>query len=178
MDFLKTKLDGVLLMRPHVFEDSRGYFFESFSAREFERFVPGMSFVQDNESRSSYGVVRGLHFQDAPYAQAKITRCVKGRVLDVVADVRQGSASFGQWIAVELSEDNHDQLFIPAGYAHGFSVLSDEAVFQYKCNEFYHPESENGVNPLDPALAIDWGIPLSLMILSEKDRNRPFLSQV
>jgi dTDP-4-dehydrorhamnose 3,5-epimerase len=172
MEFLKTDIEGLMIVRPRVFEDSRGYFFESFSQREFDAVMPGVRFVQDNESRSSYGVVRGLHFQKAPYAQGKLTRCVLGRVLDVAMDLREGSATYGKYVAVELSEENHLQLWVPAGFAHGFSVLSPAAVFQYKCDEFYHPETEDGYYPLSPALGIDWQVPVSDMILSDKDRVR------
>jgi dTDP-4-dehydrorhamnose 3,5-epimerase len=172
MEFLKTDIEGLMILRPRVFEDARGYFFESFSQREFDAAVPGVRFVQDNESRSSYGVVRGLHFQKAPHAQGKLTRCVRGRVLDIAMDIREGSATYGKYVAVELSEENHLQFWIPAGFAHGFSVLSDVAVFQYKCDEFYHPETEDGFNPLSPALGIDWQVPAEKMILSDKDRVR------
>lgn len=172
MEVIKTKLDGLMIIRPEVFADPRGYFIESFSERDFGRGIGDVHFVQDNESRSSYGVVRGLHFQKPPYAQAKLVRCVLGRVLDVAVDIRRESPTFGQSFAVELSGDNHLQLFIGKGFAHGFSVLSDVAVFQYKCDCFYHPEAESGIQPLDPALGIDWGISPGNIILSEKDRMR------
>ncbi len=173
MEFIRTDIDGLLIVRPKVFEDARGYFFESFSQREFDAAVPvGKRFVQDNESFSAYGVVRGLHFQKAPYAQGKLTRCVRGRVLDVAVDLREGSASYGRYVAVELSGENHLQLWIPTGFAHGFSVLSETALFQYKCDAFYNPEAEDGYHPLSPSLGIDWQIPARDMILSDKDRVR------
>ncbi|MCR5325490.1 MAG: dTDP-4-dehydrorhamnose 3,5-epimerase [Bacteroidales bacterium] len=172
MEVIKTDIEGLLIIKPRVFEDSRGYFFESFSQRDFEAQCGHVNFVQDNESRSSYGVVRGLHFQRPPYTQAKLVRCVQGRVLDVAVDIRMGSPTFGKHVAVELNEDNHLQFFIPKGFAHGFSVLSETAVFQYKCDEFYHPEADSGVQLDDPALGIDWQIPAESMILSEKDRHR------
>ena len=156
MDVIKTDIDGLVVIEPKVFGDSRGYFFESFSERDFKREVADVDFVQDNESKSSYGVVRGLHFQKPPYAQAKLVRVVKGKVLDVAVDLRKGSPTFGHHVAVELSEDNHRQMFIPRGFAHGFSVLSDEVIFQYKCDNFYAPQSEGAVAWDDPDLCIDW----------------------
>ena len=156
-------------MRPKVFEDSRGYFMESYSSREFNLIAGPVNFVQDNESMSSYGVVRGLHFQKPPYTQAKLVRCVLGRVLDVAVDIRSGSPTFGKHVAVELSEENHVQFYIPKGFAHGFSVLSEKAVFQYKCDEFYHPEADAGILLSDPALGIDWKVPAEKRILSAKD---------
>lgn len=174
MNVLKTAIDGVFIIEPRVFNDPRGYFFESFSAREFEEKVGHVEFVQDNESCSSYGVVRGLHFQKPPFTQTKLVRCVHGTVLDVAVDFRKGSPTFMQHVAVELSEENHRQLFIPKGFAHGFAVLSDTAVFQYKCDEFYHPESDSGIQLLDPSLGIDWKVPSDKMILSDKDRARGF----
>ena len=175
MEVKKTSIDGVFIIEPRIFEDSRGYFFESFSQREFEEKVGPINFVQDNESKSSYGVMRGLHFQRPPFTQSKLVRCVKGAVLDVAVDIRKGSPTYGQHVAVELTEDNHRQFFIPKGFAHGFAVLSDTAVFQYKCDEFYHPESEGGINILDKTLNIDWRIPTDQAILSEKDTKHPFL---
>ena len=172
MEVIKTDIEGLLIIKPRVFEDSRGYFFESFSQRDFEAQCGPVNFVQDNESRSCYGVVRGLHFQRPPFTQAKLVRCVRGRVLDVAVDIRKGSPTFGKHVAVELNEDNHLQFFITKGFAHGFSVLSETAVFQYKCDEFYHPEVDAGVQLDDPALGIDWQIPSGSMILSEKDRHR------
>ena len=169
MEVIKTKIDGVVIIEPKVFQDSRGYFFESFSQREFETKVRQINFVQDNESMSSYGVMRGLHFQRPPFAQSKLVRCVKGRVLDVAVDIRKGSPTYGQHVAVELSEDNHRQFFVPRGFAHGFVVLSETAVFQYKCDNFYAPEADGGINIKDDALGIDWQIPMEKAILSEKD---------
>lgn len=169
MKVIKTKIEGVVIIEPKVFKDSRGYFFESFSQKEFEEKVRRINFVQDNESMSSYGVMRGLHFQCPPYTQSKLVRCVKGRVLDVAVDIRKGSPTYGQHVAVELTEDNHRQFFIPRGFAHGFSVLSESAVFQYKCDNFYAPEADGGINIKDESLNIDWQIPMSSAILSEKD---------
>lgn len=173
MDVVRTDIEGLVIIQPRLFEDQRGYFFESFSEREFAHKVAPVSFVQDNESKSSYGVLRGLHFQKPPYEQAKLVRVVKGRVLDVAVDLRKGSPTYGRYGAVELSEDNHRQLFIPRGFAHGFCVLSDEAVFQYKCDNYYAPQSEGAVRWDDPDLDIDWKIPLEDVILSDKDRNHP-----
>lgn len=173
MDVVHTDIEGLVIIQPRLFEDQRGYFFESFSEREFAHKVAPVSFVQDNESKSSYGVLRGLHFQKPPYEQAKLVRVVKGRVLDVAVDLRKGSPTYGRYGAVELSEDNHRQLFIPRGFAHGFCVLSDEAVFQYKCDNYYAPQSEGAVRWDDPDLDIDWKIPLEDVILSDKDRNHP-----
>lgn len=173
MEIIKTKLDGVVIIEPKIFRDSRGYFFESFSQREFEEKVCKINFVQDNESMSSYGVMRGLHFQRPPFTQAKLVRCVKGAVLDVAVDIRKDSPTYGQHVAVELSEDNHYQMFIPHGFAHGFSVLSETAVFQYKCDQFYHPESDTGISILDKSLGIDWRIPTDKAILSDKDTRHP-----
>ena len=169
MEVIKTKIDGLLILEPRIFEDSRGYFFESFSQKDFNQQVGPVVFVQDNESKSSYGVMRGLHFQRPPFTQSKLVRCVKGSVLDVAVDIRKGSPTYGQHVAVELTEDNHRQFFIPKGFAHGFAVLSDTAVFQYKCDEFYHPESEGGISILDDSLRIDWRIPTDKAILSDKD---------
>lgn len=169
MKVIKTKIDGVVVIEPKVFKDARGYFFESFSQKDFEEKVRKINFVQDNESMSSYGVMRGLHFQCPPFTQSKLVRCVKGRVLDVAVDIRKGSPTYGQHVAVELSEDNHLQFFIPRGFAHGFAVLSDIAVFQYKCDNFYAPEADGGINIKDSSLNIDWQIPMSSAILSEKD---------
>lgn len=169
MEIKETAIPGVLIIEPRVFADARGYFFESFSQREFDEKVGKVRFVQDNESMSGYGVMRGLHFQRPPYAQAKLVRCVKGHVLDVAVDLRKGSPAYGRHVAVELTEDNHRQFFIPKGFAHGFAVLSETAVFQYKCDEFYHPEADGGVSILDDSLGIDWRIPVQDAILSEKD---------
>lgn len=169
MEVIKTALEGVVIIEPRVFKDARGYFFEAFSQREFDEKVRPIQFVQDNESMSTYGVMRGLHYQRMPYTQSKLVRCVRGSVLDVAVDIRKGSPTFGQHVAVELSEDNHRQIFIPRGFAHGFAVLSDVAVFQYKCDNFYHPESDAGIQLMDEALGIDWRIPVEQAILSEKD---------
>ena len=175
MNVIKTAIEGVVIIKPRIFKDTRGYFFESFSQKEFDEKVYPVTFVQDNESMSSYGVMRGLHFQRPPYSQAKLVRCVKGAVLDVAVDIRKGSPTYGQHVSVELSEDNHLQIFIPKGFAHGFSVLSETAVFQYKCDEFYHPEAEGGISILDDSLGIDWKIPADQVILSEKDTKHPYL---
>ena len=180
MEIIETSIDGVLIIEPRVFKDSRGYFFESFSQREFdEKITPilghGIDFVQDNESMSSYGVMRGLHYQSMPYTQSKLVRCVKGAVIDVAVDIRKGSPTFGQHVAVELTEDNHRQFFIPRGFAHGFAVLSETAVFQYKCDNFYHPEADGGINILDDTLDIDWKIPTEHANLSEKDTKHAML---
>jgi len=172
-----TDIEGVFLIEPKVFGDSRGYFFESYSQREFDEVIGPVRFVQDNESKSLFGVMRGLHFQKPPYSQSKLLRCVRGAVLDVALDIRKGSPTYGKHISVELSESNHRQLFIPKGFAHGFAVLSEEAVFQYKCDEFYHPESEGGINIQDQGLGIDWGIPIEKAILSEKDLRHPLFSE-
>ncbi len=174
MNVIKTAIDGVVIIEPRIFEDSRGYFFESFSQREFDEKVCPITFVQDNESKSSYGVMRGLHFQRPPFTQSKLVRCVKGAVLDVAVDIRKGSPTYGQHVAVELTEDNHRQFFIPKGFAHGFTVLSETAVFQYKCDEFYHPEADGGISILDDSLGIDWHIK-DKAILSEKDTKHPLL---
>lgn len=175
MDVIKTEIDGVVIIEPRLFKDDRGYFFESFSQREFDEKVGHVEFVQDNESMSSYGVMRGLHFQRPPYTQSKLVRCVRGEVLDVAVDIRKGSPTYGKHVAVELTEDNHRQFFIPKGFAHGFAVLSDTAVFQYKCDNFYHPEADGGISILDDSLGIDWRIPTDRAILSEKDTKHPLL---
>ena len=177
MEFKETEIKGVFILEPRVFKDPRGYFFESFSKREFDASVAKVDFVQDNESCSSKGVIRGLHFQKPPYSQSKLVRCVRGRVLDVAVDLRKGSPTYGKHVAVELSEDNHRQFFIPKGFAHGFAVLSDVAVFQYKCDEYYHPESEGGIDPFDPTLGIPWQVKIEEAIISEKDKKHPSLSQ-
>ena len=178
MEVTKTSIDGLLVLQPRVFRDQRGYFFESFSQREFDEKVAPIRFVQDNESMSQRGVVRGLHYQRAPYTQTKLVRCVRGAVLDVAVDIRQGSPTYGQHVAVELTEENQLQFFIPKGFAHGFAVLSETAVFEYKCDEFYHPESEAGVSIMDPSLGIDWRTPLAEAILSEKDTRLPLLRDI
>jgi dTDP-4-dehydrorhamnose 3,5-epimerase len=181
MEVIKTNIEGPVIIEPKVWGDARGYFFESFSQREFDEKVAipqyghPIVFVQDNESKSSYGVMRGLHFQRPPYTQSKIVRCVKGKVLDVAVDIRKGSPTYGQHVAVELTEDNHRQLFVPKGFAHGFVVLSETAVFQYKCDEFYHPEVDGGINIQDETLGIDWQIEIKNALLSEKDTKQPML---
>lgn len=175
MEVIKTSLEEVAIIEPHIFNDARGYFFESFSERDFNSQVRQVKFVQDNESKSSYGVLRGLHFQKPPFCQSKLVRVIKGAVLDVAVDIRKGSPTFGKHVAVELTEDNHRQLFIPRGFAHGFSVLSDEVIFQYKCDNFYAPKSEGAIAWNDPDLNIDWKIPADRIILSEKDKNHPLL---
>lgn len=181
MNVIKTNIEGVLILEPKVFNDARGYFFESFSQREFdEKVTPILGhtirFVQDNESMSSYGVMRGLHFQRPPFTQSKLVRCVKGAVLDVAVDIRKGSPTFGQHVAVELTEDNHRQFFISKGFAHGFVVLSETAVFQYKCDEFYHPEADGGISIMDQSLGINWKIPTDQALLSEKDTKHQMLA--
>lgn len=180
INVIETAIPGVVIIEPKVFGDARGYFFESFSQRDFdEKVVPilghKVNFVQDNESMSSYGVMRGLHFQCPPYTQSKLVRCVKGAVLDVAVDIRKGSPTYGQHVAVELTEENHRQFFIPRGFAHGFAVLSETAVFQYKCDEFYHPEVDGGISIVDESLGIDWRIPTDKALLSEKDTKHACL---
>jgi dTDP-4-dehydrorhamnose 3,5-epimerase len=175
MEVIKTAIEGVVIIEPRIFKDARGYFFESFSQREFEEKVGPIKFVQDNESMSSYGVMRGLHYQRMPYTQSKLVRCVKGAVLDVVVDIRKGSPTFGQHVSVELTEENHRQLFIPRGFAHGFAVLSEKAVFTYKCDNIYMPSHECGIAFNDPQLNINWQIPEEKMILSAKDMKNPLL---
>ena len=175
MEVIKTNIEGVIIVEPRIFKDGRGYFFESFSQREFEEKVCKTTFVQDNESKSSYGVVRGLHFQKPPFAQSKLVRVIKGVVLDVAVDIRKGSPTFGQYVSVELTGENHRQFFIPRGFAHGFSVLSEEVIFQYKCDNFYSPQSEGAIAWNDPDLNIDWRIPAEKVVLSEKDSKHPRL---
>ena len=176
MEVIKTEIDGVLIIEPKVFGDHRGYFFESFNEREFSlKTGQELHFVQDNESKSCYGVVRGLHFQKGDKAQAKLVRVIKGRVLDVAVDIRPDSPTFGKYVSAELTAENHRQFFIPKGFAHGFAVLSPEVVFQYKCDEFYCPEAEGAIAWDDPDLAIDWKLPAEDVILSEKDRRHPNL---
>jgi dTDP-4-dehydrorhamnose 3,5-epimerase len=178
MNVIETGIPGLLILEPRVFGDSRGYFFEAFNRKAFTDAVGEVDFVQDNESRSSYGVVRGLHFQKGEWAQAKLVRVVEGRVLDVAVDLRPGSPTYGRHASVELTGENHRQLFIPRGFAHGFSVLSETAVFQYKCDNYYHPEAEGAVAWDDPDLAIDWRIPADRVLLSAKDRNHPLLREL
>jgi dTDP-4-dehydrorhamnose 3,5-epimerase len=181
MNIIKTKIEGLYIIEPKVFKDARGYFFESFSQRDFDEQIAipligkPLVFVQDNESMSSYGVMRGLHFQRPPFTQSKIVRCVKGAVLDVAVDIRKGSPTYGQHVAVELTADNHRQFFISRGFAHGFAVLSETAVFQYKCDEFYHPEADDGISIQDESLGIDWNIPTEKALLSEKDTKHVLL---
>lgn len=169
MEVIKTAIEGVVIIEPRIFGDSRGYFFESFSQREFDEKVRKINFVQDNESMSTYGVMRGLHFQRPPFTQSKLVRVVKGAVLDVAVDIRMGSPTYGQHVAVELTEDNHRQFFVPRGFAHGFSVLSETAIFQYKCDNFYAPQADGGISIKDASLGIDWKIPVDKALLSEKD---------
>ena len=180
MEVLTTSISGIYIIEPKVFKDSRGYFFESFSQREFDEKISALlgqeiRFVQDNESMSSYGVMRGLHFQRPPFTQSKLVRCVRGSVLDVAVDIRKGSPTYGKHVAVELTEDNHRQFFIPKGFAHGFAVLSETAVFQYKCDEFYHPEADGGISIIDDSLGINWRIPTEKALLSEKDTKHACL---
>lgn len=177
MNIIKTDIEGVFIVEPRVFGDARGYFFESYNERDFrEQSGIEVTFIQDNESCSSYGVVRGLHFQKPPYTQSKLVRVVEGTVLDVAVDIRKGSATYGQHVAVELSADNKRQLFLPKGMAHGFAVLSERAVFQYKCDEYYHPEAEGAIAWDDPTLAIDWKIERDRVLLSDKDRRHPLFN--
>lgn len=176
MEIIKTDIEGVVILKPRVFTDARGYFFESYNKDVFDRLVGPVNFVQDNESCSSRGVMRGLHFQRPPFTQAKLVRCVRGAVLDVAVDIRRDSPTYGQHVAVELTEENHLQFFIPRGFAHGFAVLSDTAVFQYKCDNFYAPQADGGISITDPALGIDWRIDPADAILSEKDTRHPLLA--
>lgn len=175
MEIIKTNIEGVVIIKPRIFNDARGYFFESFSKREFDEKVRPINFVQDNESMSTKGVMRGLHFQRPPFTQSKLVRCVKGRVIDVAVDIRKGSPTYGQHVVVELTEDNHLQFFVPRGFAHGFAVLSDVAVFQYKCDNYYHPEADGGLSIADATLGIDWQIDPKEAILSDKDVKHPLL---
>ncbi len=176
MEVIRTDIPDVVIIEPRVFGDSRGYFFESWSQREFDALVRPVRFVQDNESSSSYGVVRGLHFQKGAFSQSKLVRVVEGTVLDVAVDIRRGSPTFGRHVAVELDADSHRQLFIPRGFAHGFSVLSQHAVFQYKCDNYYAPQAESAIAWNDPALGIDWRVSAEDAILSEKDKRHPLLA--
>ncbi|MBP5547705.1 MAG: dTDP-4-dehydrorhamnose 3,5-epimerase [Bacteroidales bacterium] len=179
MQIIKTEIPGVLIVEPTVFGDERGYFFESFNEREFkEKTGFKVHFVQDNESRSCYGVVRGLHFQKPPFAQSKLVRVIEGEVLDVAVDIRPNSETFGKYVAVRLTAESHRQFFIPKGFAHGFAVLSESVVFQYKCDAFYNPASEGAIAWNDPDLNIDWHLPADKVILSEKDKNHPFLKEI
>lgn len=178
MEVEKTVIPGVFVIKPRIFGDDRGYFFESFNENDFTKAVDEIKFVQDNESKSRYGVVRGLHFQKSPFAQSKLVRVIVGKVLDIAVDIRKDSPTFGKHVAVELTAENHLQFFMPKGIAHGFSVLSQEAVFQYKCDNFYAPQSEGAIAWNDPALAIDWHIPANEVILSEKDKHHPLLAEI
>ena len=179
MKVIETGIEGLLIIEPKVFKDGRGHFFEAFSERDFQVLTGrNLHFVQDNESESCYGVIRGLHFQQPPYAQSKLVRVVKGKVLDVALDLREGSPTFGRHLALELSGDNYRQLFIPQGFAHGFAVLSDSAVFQYKCDNYYAPSNEGAIAWNDPDLGIDWKLPPESIILSDKDRNHPLLKDI
>lgn len=177
MKVVKTAIEDVVIIEPDVFGDARGYFFESYSQKRFDEQVRPVKFVQDNESKSRYGVLRGLHFQKGKDAQSKLVRVVKGRVLDVAVDIRRDSPTFGKYVAVELTEENHRQLFIPRGFAHGFSVLSEEAVFQYKCDNLYAPQSEGAIAWNDPEIGIDWGLKAEDVLLSAKDAAHPLLSE-
>lgn len=177
MNLIKTEIDGIVIIEPKIFPDARGYFYESYNKKNFDEKVAKIEFVQDNQSCSSKGVMRGLHFQRPPFAQSKLVRCTHGTIIDVAVDIRKGSPTFGKHVAVELSEDNHREFFIPKGFAHGFAVLSDMAILQYKCDNLYHPECDGGILITDPDLEIDWGIDLSHAILSEKDLNNPRLSE-
>lgn len=176
MEIVKTEIEGPVILKPRVFKDARGYFYESYNKEVFDKLVYPVDFVQDNQSMSSFGVMRGLHFQRPPHAQAKLVRCLKGRVLDVAVDIRKDSPTYGKHVAVELTEDNMLQFFIPRGFAHGFVVLSETAVFQYKCDNLYAPEADGGISILDESLGIDWGIDFEKAILSEKDKNHPALA--
>ena len=177
MEIIKTAIEGVVIIEPRLFKDDRGYFFESFSQREFTEKVRKVDFVQDNESKSSYGVLRGLHFQKPPYAQSKLVRVIKGSVLDVAVDIRKGSPTFGEHVSVELTEENHRQFFISRGFAHGFVVLTEEVIFQYKCDNFYAPQCEGALAWDDPALKIDWKVPADKIILSGKDQPHEHLEE-
>lgn len=177
MNVILTDIEGVVILEPRVFADSRGYFFESYNKRQFDENVAPIDFVQDNESSSTRGVMRGLHFQRPPHAQAKLVRCVRGQVLDVAVDIRKGSPTYGRHVSCLLTEENHRQFFIPRGFAHGFAVLSEVAVFQYKCDNYYCPEADGGISILDPSLGIDWGIAAAEAILSDKDRRHPLLAE-
>ncbi len=177
MEIFRPYIEGLAVIKPKVFEDSRGYFFESFNGRDFESAVGKVNFVQDNESKSSYGVVRGLHFQKPPFSQAKLIRVLEGRIEDVAVDLRKGSPTFGKYFKVELSSDNKLQFFIPKGFAHGFAVLSEKAVCAYKCDEYYSPEHEGSIRWNDPVINIDWGVPADKVIISMKDMAAPFFSE-
>lgn len=175
MEVIKTDIEGVVIIKPRIFTDARGYFYESYSKREFDEKVRPVDFVQDNQSCSTRGVMRGLHFQRPPFTQSKLVRCVKGAVVDVAVDIRKGSPTYGKYVAVELTEENHFQFFVPRGFAHGFAVLSDVAVFQYKCDNYYAPEADGGISIEDVSLGIDWKMALEDAILSDKDKRHPML---
>jgi len=177
MNIISTPIEGLLIIEPQVFNDARGYFVETYNEQRYREAGIDARFVQDNQSCSSYGVVRGLHFQRPPFTQAKLVCCTRGRVLDVAVDLRKDSQTFGKWFSVELNEDNHRQFFIPRGFAHGFSVLSETAIFTYKCDNLYHPEADGGLLLTDPALGIDWQVPADKMILSDKDKRHPLLAE-
>lgn len=176
MKIIETEIPGLLIIEPRVFADERGYFFESYNQQKFEKKSFETHFVQDNESKSQYGVIRGLHYQLAPYSQAKLVRVISGSVYDVAVDLRTGSPTFGKWVGLVLSEDNKKQFFIPKGFAHGFSVLSESAIFSYKCDDYYNPSADRGIRFDDPALGIDWMIPKEKQIISDKDQKHPFLA--
>lgn len=178
MEIITTPIEGLLIIEPKVFHDARGYFVETYNEQRYREAGIDAQFVQDNQSCSSFGVVRGLHFQRPPYTQAKLVCCTQGRVLDVAVDLRKGSKTFGQWFSVELTEENHRQFFIPRGFAHGFSVLSEKAVFTYKCDNLYHPEADGGLLLSDPALNIDWQVPVEQRIISDKDTKHPLLKDL
>lgn len=177
MKLIKTPIQDLFVVEPRVFEDARGYFFESYSQLHFQNSGITYEFVQDNQSKSNFGVIRGLHYQKAPHAQTKLVRAIQGKILDVAVDLRKGSPTFGKWFGVELSDANKKQLLVPQGFAHGFSVLSETAVVMYKCDDFYHPECEGGIIYNDPDLNIDWGIPADKAIVSEKDLILPKLKE-
>lgn len=178
MEVIETEIEGLKIIRPNIYRDDRGYFIESYSQKKFEEEVSKITFVQDNESSSKYGVLRGLHYQKAPFAQAKLVRVIKGRVLDIAVDIRKDSSSFGKHVAIELSDENKLQVFIPRGFAHGFIVLSQEAICQYKCDNYYSPQYAEGIKWDDDQLNIDWKLPVEDIILSEKDKINPYFNQM
>lgn len=178
MKVTPTNIEGVVIIEPKIIEESGICIFENYTQLEFNEKVKNIHFVQENESMSSYGVLRGLHFQAPPFAQSKLIRCIKGRILDVAVDICKGSPTYGKYVAIELSEDNHRQIFIPRGFAHGFAVLSETAICQYKCDNFYAPQSEGGINILDDSLNINWQIPTEKIILSDKDTKHPLLKDI
>ena len=178
MEVIETEIEGLKIIRPNIYRDDRGYFIESYSQKKFEEEVSKITFVQDNESSSRYGVLRGLHYQKAPFAQAKLVRVIKGRVLDIAVDIRKDSSSYGKHVAIELSDENKLQVFIPRGFAHGFIVLSQEAICQYKCDNYYSPHYAEGIKWDDDQLNIDWRLPVKDIILSEKDKINPYFNQM